>query len=105
MNLKLIALATAGGAAALVLGGAFCAQAAEMARVRGTIVSQNGAMLTVKTREGATSAIALKDGWQLTGLAKASVEDIKPGDFVGIASLPMAAGADGALEVLIFPAA
>jgi hypothetical protein len=102
MKLKLIALATAG---AIGLASAFCAQAAETAQVRGTIVSLDGATLIVKTREGANSAIALKDGWKLTGLAKASVEDIKPGDFVGIASLPKAAGGDGALEVLIFPAA
>jgi hypothetical protein len=38
-------------------------------------------------------------------VAKASVEDIKPGDFVGIASLPKSKGGDGAVEVLIFPAA
>ena len=31
--------------------------------------------------------------------------DIKPGDFVGIASLPGSAGGDGAIEVLIFPPA
>jgi hypothetical protein len=81
------------------------AQAAESVRVRGTIVSLAGTTLTVKTREGATSALTLKDGWKLTGLAKAAVDDIKPGDFVGVASLPKAAGGDGALEVLIFPAA
>jgi hypothetical protein len=81
------------------------AQAAESVRVRGTIVSLAGTTLTVKTREGATSALTLKDGWKLTGLAKAAVDDIKPGDFVGVASLPKVAGGDGALEVLIFPAA
>ena len=36
-------------------------------------------------------------------MAKASVNDIKQGDYVGIASLPRSAGGDGALEVLIFP--
>jgi hypothetical protein len=81
------------------------AQAADSVRVRGTIVALEGSTLTVKTREGATSALALKDGWKLTGLAKAMIDDIKPGDFVGIASLPKAAGGDGAVEVLIFPAA
>jgi hypothetical protein len=88
-----------------VLLAASSAHAAESVRVRGTIVSVVGATLTVKTREGATSALKLKDGWKLTGLAKAAAEDIKPGDFVGVASLPKAAGGDGALEVLIFPAA
>src|SRR5208283_1869314 len=81
------------------------AQAAENVRVRGTIVSVEGSTLTVKTREGPDAALALKPGWKVTGVAKASVEDIKAGDFVGIASLPTAAGGDGAVEVLIFPAA
>jgi hypothetical protein len=81
------------------------AHAADGVRVRGTVVSLAGTTLTVKTREGATSALVLKDGWKLTGLARAAVNDIKPGDFVGVASLPKAAGGDGALEVLIFPAA
>lgn len=57
--------------------------------------------LTVKTRESPTSALALKPGWKVIGVSAASVGDIKPGDFVGIASLPTAAG--GAIEVLIFP--
>jgi hypothetical protein len=81
------------------------AQAAETVRVRGTIVSLDGSTLTVKTREGPTSALALKPGWKVTGVSKASVEDIKPGDFVGIASLPSATGGDGAIEVLVFPPA
>ena len=79
------------------------AQAAENVRVRGAIASLDGSKLTVATREGPTAAIELKPGWKVAGVAKAAVEDIKPGDFVGIASLPTAAGGDGAVEVLVFP--
>ncbi|HKN29528.1 MAG TPA: hypothetical protein VJY34_17255 [Roseiarcus sp.] len=81
------------------------AQAAENVRVRGAIVSLDGSTLTVKTREGPTAALALKSGWKVNGVAPASLGDIKPGDFVGVASLPRAAGGDGAIEVLVFPAA
>ena len=42
---------------------------------------------------------------KVAGVAKASLEDIKPGDFVGIASLPTSSGGDGAVEVLVFPPA
>jgi hypothetical protein len=80
-------------------------QAAENVRVRGTIVGLEGSTLTVKTREGPNAMLMLKPGWKMAGVAKASVEDIKPGDFVGIASLPTAAGGDGAVEVLVFPPA
>lgn len=80
-------------------------RAAEMVHVRGAIVSLNGSTLTVKTREGPDAAVALKPGFKVAGIARASVEDIKPGDFVGIASLPAAAGGDAAVEVLVFPPA
>lgn len=73
--------------------------------VRGSIVNFGGSTLTVKTREGETVDVALADDWKLASVADAKVTDIKPGDFVGIASLPKADGGDGALEVLIFPPA
>ncbi|KQV73083.1 DUF5666 domain-containing protein [Rhizobium sp. Root1220] len=81
------------------------AEDAQRVRVRGAIESLSGDTLVVKTREGADQTVMLKPGWKVAGIAKASVEDIKPGDFVGVASLPSADGGDGALEVLIFPAA
>lgn len=73
--------------------------------VRGSIVNYEGSMLKVKTREGRTIDVSLADDWKLAGVANAKISDIKPGDFVGIASLPKAGGGDGALEVLIFPPA
>jgi hypothetical protein len=79
--------------------------ASDTVRVRGTVESVDGSKLTVKTREGNSTAIKLNDNWKVTGVIKASLNDIKPGDFVGIASLPKSRGGDGALEVLIFPAA
>lgn len=73
--------------------------------VRGNIVNFGGSTLKVKTREGETVDVALPDGWKLASIANAKVTDIKPGDFVGIASMPKDGGGDGALEVLIFPPA
>ncbi|MFP5077910.1 hypothetical protein ACLE20_11440 [Rhizobium sp. YIM 134829] len=73
--------------------------------VRGNVVAYSASTLKVKTREGETVDVALADGWKIAGVANAKVTDIKPGDFVGIASLPKAGGGDGALEVLIFPPA
>jgi len=78
---------------------------AEPVRVRGAIVAYTGQGLTVKTREGQTVTIALAEGVMVSGVAAASISDIKSGDYVGIASLPTKDGGDGALEVLIFPPA
>jgi hypothetical protein len=78
---------------------------AEPVRVRGAIVDFTGQALRVKTREDQTVNIALAPKWMVSSVARADVTDIKPGDYVGIASLPTDDGTDGALEVLIFPAA
>ena len=72
-------------AAFLSAAGMSSSQAADAVQVRGTVVSLDGSTLTLKTREGPTSALTLKPGWKVTGVAAASVNDIKPGDFVGIA--------------------
>ncbi|MBX5222292.1 MULTISPECIES: hypothetical protein [unclassified Rhizobium] len=80
-------------------------QKAAPIHVRGSIVTYAGSTLKVKTREGETVDVALADDWKVASVADAKVADIKPGDFVGIASLPKASGGDGALEVLIFPPA
>jgi len=74
-------------------------------RVRGTVASIAGDKLVVHAREGGDVAVALNPGWQVSAVAKASLADIKPGAYVGIASLPTSAGGTGALEVLVFPPA
>jgi len=95
--------------AALTTGALTAATAANAAdpgvRVRGTIVALSGDQLQVKSRDGQALTVKLKDGWVASAVVKANVTDIKPGDFVGIASLPKSEGGDGALEVLIFPPA
>jgi hypothetical protein len=101
-NFSLAPLALATAIAALA---STSAAAAEGVRVRGTVVSVSADTLTVKSRNGDDVAIKLDPGWKAGGIAKARLADIKPGDFVGIASLPTGAGGDGALEVLIFPPA
>ncbi|WP_108123931.1 hypothetical protein [Saccharospirillum mangrovi] len=77
---------------------------AQPVNIRGSIDRFHGNTLEVTTREGEDLDIALANGWIVSGVASAQITDIKPGDYVGIASLPMADGSAGALEVLIFPA-
>ncbi|MBZ9953361.1 MULTISPECIES: hypothetical protein [unclassified Mesorhizobium] len=78
---------------------------AEQIHIRGSVVTFSASTLKVTTREGETVDVVLADGWKISAVAAAKVADIKPGDFVGIASLPKDKGGDGALEVLIFPPA
>ncbi|WP_375452537.1 hypothetical protein [uncultured Devosia sp.] len=99
------AVAVVALASTAVLSVTLAVQAAESVRLRGTITTFEGSTLTIKTREGEDKTIVLPEGWKVSSVAEASADDIKTGDFVGIASLPNEDGSDGALEVLIFPAA
>ncbi|WP_210485757.1 hypothetical protein [Microvirga antarctica] len=81
------------------------ALSAETQRVRGTIESLDGSVLLVKSREGPALSIALNSDWTVSSVAKAAMSDIKPGDYIGTASVPKGDNGAEALEVLIFPAA
>lgn len=74
-------------------------------RIRGDVVSLDGHDLRVKSRSGETLAIKLADNYVVTAVVKADVAAIKPGVFVGTASMPQPDGTLTSLEVLLFPEA
>jgi hypothetical protein len=76
---------------------------AQNVRVRGEILQVDGAVLTVKSRQGETFKVKAADDARISALEKASMSDIKPGAFVGSAALPEADGRWQAVEVHIFP--
>jgi hypothetical protein len=63
-------------------------------RVRGTITSLEGDVLSVKSREGKELKIQLAPDAQVALTKKASAADFKPGAYVGVTSVK---GADGRL--------
>src|SRR5258708_35427697 len=81
-----------------------CASAQQPAptRVRGEIEKVDGNTLTVKSREGATVKVVLKDNALVTGVDNAMLSDIKQNSFVGITAMPQADGTQKAIEVNIF---
>lgn len=98
-------LRRAAGAMIFALAATHGATAADPVRVRGTITAFEGSTLTVKARDGATRTITLKPDWTVSGVTRVPLDAIKVGDFLGIASRPTTGGGDGALEVVVFPAA
>lgn len=74
-------------------------------RVRGVIESVSGPDMSIVTREGPTVTVRLAEKARLSAVAKASLADIKPGTYVGIAAMPRPDGTQLALEVLVFPEA
>ncbi len=94
---------------AAAIGIAFVAGAAHAqqpgTRIRGEIVKADGAMLTVKTREGATLNVKLDEKARVSALVKASLADVKQDSFIGIAGMPQSDGSIQAFSVhILLPA-
>jgi hypothetical protein len=93
------------GAAGLILvtAAASFAQQPPTVRVRGTIEAVDGAMLSIKARDGSDLKLKMADNLNVVAVVKASLADIKPGSFVGATAMPEEDGHWKAVEVHIFP--
>jgi outer membrane lipoprotein SlyB len=78
------------------------AQAPAPVRVRGTIEKVDGQNLTVKSRDGKTLTVKLADKARVTAMVKASLADIKVGDFIGVTGMPQPDGSQKAIGLHIF---
>jgi hypothetical protein len=93
-------------AAFVVAATAALAQApADTVRVRGTVQSVDGSMLTVKSRDGADLKIKLAENAVIRTVTGKTVADVKQGLFVGITAMPLPDGTQKAVEIHIFPEA
>ncbi|HZQ73600.1 MAG TPA: hypothetical protein VFB08_11840 [Burkholderiales bacterium] len=79
------------------------APAGEVVRIRGTVQSLEGNVLTVRTRAGDAARVRLADNAVVMGLAKASIADVTSGKFVGTTTIGERDGALIAHEIHIFP--
>ena len=90
----------AGLALALALAtGAFAQQAS---RIRGEIAKADGAMLSLKARDGTMMDVKVADDARVAALVKATLADIKTDSFIGIAGIPEADGSIKAYSIHIF---
>jgi hypothetical protein len=83
------------------------AQTASVASARATIqtVSADGAALNVRTRAGEDRTVHLNEKTRLALVVPATLADVKPGTFIGVAALPGDGSELKAMEVHIFPEA
>ena len=72
-------------------------------RIRGTVEKIDAQMLTVKANNGQMMTVKLADNFVVMGLAKAGLDDIASGKFIGTTTVGERDGALVALEVHIFP--
>ncbi len=73
--------------------------------VRGTVEKLDGQSLTVKPKEGPPVTITLAANFTVAGVAKRSLADVKPGDYVATNSIKGSDGQLHAIEMHIFPEA
>jgi hypothetical protein len=88
---------------ALVIGvSAVSAQQPQRVRIRGTIEKVDGAMMTIKARDGKEMTVKQADKFGVQGLAKASLADINNDTFVGVTAMPQPDGSQKAIAIHIF---
>ncbi|UGY17506.1 hypothetical protein [Bradyrhizobium septentrionale] len=79
------------------------AQQPPTVRIRGTIEGVDGAMLSIKSRDGADMKVRTTDNVAVFGVAKTDLSEIKPGSYIGVTAMPEPDGTQKAIAVHIFP--
>lgn len=93
-------------AAAAALLFVVSASAQQPSRIRGQIEKADGAMLSLKTREGGMVNVKVADDARMAWLVKASLADVKNDMYVGIAGVPQPDGSVEAFSIhVLLPAA
>lgn len=85
------------------LAAAAQAQTPPTVRLRGTIEKIDGHTVVAKSDKGDALKLNLADKVTVVAVVKASLSDIKPGDYVGSGAMPQPDGTQRAIEVHIFP--
>src|SRR5580693_3806764 len=78
------------------------AQAPQTVRLRGVIEKVDGQTILAKSNKGDELKINLADKMLVVAVVKASLADIKDGDFIGSGAMPQPDGSQKAIEVHIF---
>jgi len=74
-------------------------------RVRATITSIDGGVLTAKARDGVEMKVKLADNAPVNEIVKVPLDDVKTGAYVAVTGMPQPDGSQKALAVFIFPEA
>src|SRR4051794_31002150 len=78
------------------------ASAQQPGRIRGQVEKADGPMLVLKLRDGSDMNVKVADDARVSALTKASMDDLKPDTFVGIAGVPRPDGSIEAHSIHIF---
>jgi len=98
-------VAVVAGTLAMMVASIAAGQAPNLVRVRATIDRVEGGMLDVKSRDGAMMKVQLAPNAPVNEVVKASLSDIKKGDYIAVTAMPQPDGSQKAVAILIFPEA
>lgn len=79
------------------------AQQPQISRIRATIDSVDGNVLSVTARDGTKEKVDIASDVVVTGLVKTTLADVKPGSYIGVTGMPQADGSQKAIAIHIFP--
>jgi hypothetical protein len=82
---------------------AFAQKPPTPSRIRGTVESADGDLLTVKSRSGDDMKLHMNGDTKVYGITKVSLADVKVGSFIGTTTVPGPDGQPKAIEVHVFP--
>src|ERR1700688_4173575 len=100
--MTMVAIRAALAFVAALAATAALAQAPQTVRLRGVIEKVDGNTVTAKWDKGDELKINLADKMLVVAVVKASIADIKDGDFIGSGAMPQPDGSQKAIEVHIF---
>lgn len=95
------ALGAAGLAVMLATSTAW-AQQPPPVRIRGQIEKIDGDTLTIKARDGNMVKVKVADNLRVIAQVKATLDDLKPGTFIGVTGMPQPDGIQKAIGIHIF---
>src|ERR1700704_1322425 len=78
------------------------AQQPPTVRVRGTIEAVDGAVLSIKSRDGSDIKVRVTDNVAVFGVAKTELSEIEIGSYIGVTAMPEPDGPQKAAAVHIF---
>jgi len=93
-------------AVTMLAASSLCALAQQQpfpSRIRGTIESSDGDVITVKSREGEDVKLRTTGDTKIVGITKIPLADVKVGSFIGTTTVPGPDGSQNAVEVHVFP--
>ena len=101
LNRRLLLAATL--ASSFVAGSAFAQAPTGPQILRGVVTAVEANAMTIKGKDKKLTTINMAPGWTVSVMKPVTMDEVKPGSFIGTAEMPQEDGSGKSLEVHVFP--